>query len=81
MSDEAPLTTVLRDPQGVVKRHRYSCIGRRDDEEINTVLAYLATFAPYGIAPSWVRGKNSNPGTSRSGSTSCFWLAVAGLRT
>lgn len=42
--DEATLTTYLRDPQGVVKNTKMAILGLKKDDEIQAVLAYLATF-------------------------------------
>jgi len=49
--DEASLTTFLHDPQGVIKGTKMAFLGLGTDEEINAVLAYLATFDPDGAAP------------------------------
>jgi len=48
--DQATLTTFLRDPQGVVKGTSMAFIGLSSDEEIEAVLAYLATFDSDGMA-------------------------------
>ena len=47
--DETTLTVFLRDPQGVVKDTKMAFLGLKTDEEIEAVLAYLATFDPDGM--------------------------------
>jgi len=49
--DEATLTTFLRDPQGVVEGTTMPVFGIKNDNEIQALLAYLATFDPDGMAP------------------------------
>ena len=48
--DEATLTTYLHNPRGVVKGTKMAFPGLKKDEEIQAVLAYLATFDPEGLA-------------------------------
>ena len=48
--DEATLTTYLHDPRGVVKGTKMVFPGLKKDEDIQAVLAYLATFDPEGMA-------------------------------
>ena len=49
--DEATLTKFLHDPRGVVVGTKMAFPGLKKDEEIEAVLAYLATFDPDGMAP------------------------------
>jgi cytochrome c len=49
--DKGMLTTFLHDPRGVVKGSKMAFPGLKKDEEIQAVLAYLATFDPDGTAP------------------------------
>lgn len=48
--DEATLTPFLRDPRGTVKGTKMAFVGLKKDEDIQAVLAYLATFDPEGMA-------------------------------
>ena len=48
--DEATLTPYLQNPRGVVKGTKMVFPGLKKDEEIQAVLAYLATFDPEGMA-------------------------------
>ena len=48
--DEATLTPYLQNPRGVVKGTKMAFPGLKKDEEIQAVLAYLATFDPEGMA-------------------------------
>ena len=46
--DEATLTAFLRDPRGVVAGTTMNYPGNKKDEELQALLAYLATFDPDG---------------------------------
>jgi cytochrome c len=48
--DEATLTPYLQNPRGVVKGTKMVFPGLKKDEEIQAVLAYLATSDPEGMA-------------------------------
>jgi cytochrome c len=48
--DEATLTPYLENPRGVVKGTKMVFPGLKKPEEIQAVLAYLATFDPEGLA-------------------------------
>ena len=48
--DEATLTPYLQNPRGVVKGTKMVFSGLKKDEELQAVLAYLATFDPEGMA-------------------------------
>ena len=48
--DEATLTPYLQNPRGVVKGTKMVFPGLKKDEELQAVLAYLATFDPEGMA-------------------------------
>jgi cytochrome c2 len=48
--DEATLTPYLHNPRGVVKGTKMAFPGLKKDEEVQAVLAYLATFDPEGRA-------------------------------
>jgi cytochrome c len=50
--DEATLTTFLHDPPGVVAGTKMAFHGLKKDEELQALLAYLATFDPDGMAPN-----------------------------
>ena len=49
--DDATLTTFLHDPSGVVAGTKMNYPGNKKDEELQALLAYLATFDPDGMAP------------------------------
>ena len=50
--DEATLTAFLHDPSGVVVGNKIAGYpGNKKDEEVQALLAYLATFDPDGMAP------------------------------
>ena len=49
--DEATLTTFLRDPPGAVMGTKMEFSGIKKDEELQALLAYLATLDPDGMVP------------------------------
>ncbi len=49
--DEATLTKFLRDPKGLVVGNKMIFHGLKKDEELQALLAYLATFDKNGMAP------------------------------
>lgn len=49
--DEAILATFLHDPSGAVAGNKMNFPGNKKDEEVQALLAYLATFDSDGMAP------------------------------